>query len=77
MGLDMSEAIHIVLHDESQVFRRGDTLLIPMQAIDLVRTQEVNPGFVAGVVVASAVGVGVVVLAVLALSAIAELIALL
>ncbi|MBI5647727.1 MAG: hypothetical protein HY962_12430 [Ignavibacteriae bacterium] len=77
MGLDMSEAIHIVLHDESQVFRRGDTLLIPMQAIDLVRTQEVNPGFVAGVVVGSAVGFGAVVLAVLALSAFAALIALL
>lgn len=77
MGLDMTEAIHIVLMDNSKVLEHGDTLLIPIQALDLVRTQEVNPGFVAGAVVGSVVGIGAVVIIVLVISAMAAFLAVL
>lgn len=69
-GLDMGETIYLALLETPRIMERGDTLMIPIKAIDVVTMRETNPYFVAGAAAGTVVGVGAIVLIILAVSAV-------
>jgi hypothetical protein len=74
-GLDMGETIYLTLLENPRIKEKGDTLLIPMRSIDVVAMRETNPYFVAGAAAGTPVGVGVIVLIILAAGAFVGLLA--
>ncbi len=64
-GLDMSETIYLALLETPRIMEMGDTLLIPIKAIDVVAMRETNPYFVAGAAAGTVVGIGLIVLVIL------------
>lgn len=72
-GLDRSEVIILEFLPDATLLASGDTVYVPVQALDISRLHVTNPAFVAGAVIGTVLGVGSILLIIAFLSLVAAL----